>query len=151
MSIEGATCGIAFSFSAVAAYRRPKQFACSQRLASVHVDLRSPNCFLSRPGSRYVEDLPAGQSGWLAGLRDPVVARALALMHGDMARDLRPIWSVDGLGRESGLSARPCRPFHAPDRIGADALPDPLAHASGGTEAERHQRFPGANRRGDRL
>ncbi len=30
---------------------------------------------------RYVEDLPADQTGWLAGLRDPTVARALALMH----------------------------------------------------------------------
>lgn len=49
---------------------------------------------------RYVEDIPANQAGWLAGLRDPAVARALALMHGDVARH----WSVDDLGRESGLS-----------------------------------------------
>ena len=49
---------------------------------------------------RYVEDLPAHQTGWLAGLRDPPVARALALMHGDIARH----WSVDELGREAGLS-----------------------------------------------
>jgi AraC-like DNA-binding protein len=49
---------------------------------------------------RHVEDLSAGQTGWLAGLRDPVVARALALMHGDIARD----WTVDELGREAGTS-----------------------------------------------
>jgi AraC-like DNA-binding protein len=49
---------------------------------------------------RYVETLPAGQTGWLAGLRDVSVARALALMHGDIAR----AWSVDELGREIGLS-----------------------------------------------
>lgn len=49
---------------------------------------------------RYLEDLPAGQTGWLAGLRDPVVARVLALMHGDIARP----WSVDELGRQAGSS-----------------------------------------------
>jgi AraC-like DNA-binding protein len=49
---------------------------------------------------RYAENLPDGHTGWFAGLRDPVVARALALMHGDISRD----WSVDQLGREAGLS-----------------------------------------------
>jgi AraC-like DNA-binding protein len=49
---------------------------------------------------RYAERLPDGHSGWLAGLRDPHVARALALMHGDIARP----WAVDDLSREVGLS-----------------------------------------------
>jgi AraC-like DNA-binding protein len=49
---------------------------------------------------RYVETLPAEQTGWLAGLRDPAVARALALMHGDIAR----AWNVEELGREAGIS-----------------------------------------------
>ena len=49
---------------------------------------------------RYAEDLPEGQTGWLAGLRDPYVARALALLHRDIARP----WSVDDLGREVALS-----------------------------------------------
>jgi AraC-like DNA-binding protein len=49
---------------------------------------------------RYVETLPEGQTGWLAGLRDHYVARALALMHGDVARR----WTVDDLGHEVGLS-----------------------------------------------
>ena len=49
---------------------------------------------------RYLADLPADQTGWLAGLRDPVVARVLALMHGDVARP----WSVDELGRQAGSS-----------------------------------------------
>jgi AraC-like DNA-binding protein len=48
----------------------------------------------------YVEALPEGRSGWLAGLRDPVVARALALIHRDIARP----WTVDELARESGTS-----------------------------------------------
>lgn len=49
---------------------------------------------------RYAEALPDGQTGWLAGLRDPYVARALALLHGDITRR----WTVDDLGREVGLS-----------------------------------------------
>ena len=49
---------------------------------------------------RYAEDLPAGQTGWLAGLRDPYVARALAQLHRDITRP----WTVDDLGREVGLS-----------------------------------------------
>jgi AraC-like DNA-binding protein len=49
---------------------------------------------------RYAEALPEGQTGWLAGLRDPHVARALALLHRDISRP----WNVDDLGREVGLS-----------------------------------------------
>jgi AraC-like DNA-binding protein len=49
---------------------------------------------------RYAETLPDGQTGWFAGLREPHVARALALLHRDIARN----WTVDDLGREVGLS-----------------------------------------------
>ena len=49
---------------------------------------------------RYTESLPDGQTGWFAGLREPHVARALALLHRDIARR----WTVDELGREVGLS-----------------------------------------------
>jgi AraC-like DNA-binding protein len=49
---------------------------------------------------RYVDTLPKGETGWLAGLRDHYVARALALLHHDIARS----WTVDELGREVGLS-----------------------------------------------
>jgi AraC-like DNA-binding protein len=49
---------------------------------------------------RYAEALPEGQTGWLAGLRDPYVARALALLHRDIARS----WNVDVLSQEVGLS-----------------------------------------------
>ena len=49
---------------------------------------------------RYAETLPEGQTGWLAGLRDPYVARTLALLHRDITRD----WNVDDLSREVGLS-----------------------------------------------
>ena len=49
---------------------------------------------------RHTETLPDGQTGWLAGLREPHVARALALLHCDITRR----WTVDELGREVGLS-----------------------------------------------
>ena len=49
---------------------------------------------------RYVETLPEGETGWLAGLRDTYVARALALLHRDIARP----WTVEELGGEVGLS-----------------------------------------------
>lgn len=48
----------------------------------------------------YIEALPAGQSGWLAGLRDPQVGRCLALMHAQPAR----AWSVQALAREVHVS-----------------------------------------------
>jgi len=48
----------------------------------------------------YVRSLPDGQTGWLAGLRDPAVSRALALMHANMAH----AWSVEELGRAAGIS-----------------------------------------------
>jgi AraC-like DNA-binding protein len=49
---------------------------------------------------RYAEALPEGETGWFAGLREPYVARALALLHRDVTRR----WTVEDLGREVGLS-----------------------------------------------
>ncbi len=49
---------------------------------------------------RYAETLPDGRTGWLAGLRDRHVARALALLHRDISR----AWTVDDLGCAVGLS-----------------------------------------------
>jgi AraC-like DNA-binding protein len=49
---------------------------------------------------RYVDTLPADSLGWLAGLRDRFIGRALALMHDAPAVD----WTVDELGRRVGLS-----------------------------------------------
>jgi len=49
---------------------------------------------------RYAERLPAEAAGWLAGLRDRFVGRALALMHEQPAES----WTIDELGRRVGLS-----------------------------------------------
>lgn len=49
---------------------------------------------------RYVETLPPEQTGWLAGLRDSAVGRALALMHTRPAED----WTAESLARAVNLS-----------------------------------------------
>jgi AraC-like DNA-binding protein len=49
---------------------------------------------------RHVATLNEGESGWLAGLRDPFVSRSLALFHGDICRP----WTMDDLAAEVGLS-----------------------------------------------
>jgi AraC-like DNA-binding protein len=50
--------------------------------------------------ARYVQSRPVGGHGWLAGLNDRYVGRALALVHG---RPSEP-WTVERLGRLVGLS-----------------------------------------------
>lgn len=49
---------------------------------------------------RYVTELPIEQRGWLAGLRDPFVGRALGLLHSR----LNERWTAESLAREVGLS-----------------------------------------------
>jgi AraC-like DNA-binding protein len=49
---------------------------------------------------RYVESLSAAQTGWLAGLRDPVAGLALAALHGEPAVP----WTVEQLARRVGVS-----------------------------------------------
>jgi AraC-like DNA-binding protein len=49
---------------------------------------------------RYVEHLPPGQTGWLAGARDPDVGNALALMH----RQPSDPWTIAELARQVGVS-----------------------------------------------
>lgn len=48
----------------------------------------------------YLATLPEDRTGWLAGLRDPVVGKALALLH---ARVAEP-WTTERLAREVALS-----------------------------------------------
>jgi AraC-like DNA-binding protein len=49
---------------------------------------------------RYLVELPSTQRTWLAGLRDPVVGRALEAMHGAP----REPWTIESLGRTIGVS-----------------------------------------------
>jgi len=49
---------------------------------------------------RYLDGLPDDATGWLAGLRDRFVGKALALMHETPEHD----WTVEDLARDVGLS-----------------------------------------------
>jgi AraC-like DNA-binding protein len=49
---------------------------------------------------QYLATLPAEQAGWLAGLRDPFIGKALSLMHGSPAHG----WTIEELAREVGQS-----------------------------------------------
>jgi AraC-like DNA-binding protein len=49
---------------------------------------------------QYIDTLPAGSSGWLAGLRDPQVSMALRLMHGSPQQ----AWTLEQLASEIGMS-----------------------------------------------
>jgi AraC-like DNA-binding protein len=49
---------------------------------------------------RYLEELPPERNGWLAGLRDPVVARALAELHGRPSH----AWNLPELARAVAAS-----------------------------------------------
>jgi len=48
----------------------------------------------------YIADLPAEQTGWLAGARDAGVGKTLALMHRNPAHP----WSIASLAKEAGVS-----------------------------------------------
>ena len=49
---------------------------------------------------RYADSLPPEQTGWLAGMRDPAVGRALALMHEKPGE----AWTLERLGEKAALS-----------------------------------------------
>jgi AraC-like DNA-binding protein len=48
----------------------------------------------------HIDSLPEEQTGWLAGMRDPAVGRALSLMHEKPAE----AWTLERLGEGAGLS-----------------------------------------------
>lgn len=49
---------------------------------------------------RHLQALPPQQEGWLAGLRDPLVGRALTLLHARPAKE----WTLEDLAREAATS-----------------------------------------------
>jgi AraC-like DNA-binding protein len=49
---------------------------------------------------RHLESLPPKQAGWLAGLRDPFVGKALSLMHGAHGQN----WTLEERAKQVGLS-----------------------------------------------
>ena len=49
---------------------------------------------------RHLEALPPEQTGWLAGLRDPFIGKALSLLHGWPAQN----WTIEELAKQVGVS-----------------------------------------------
>jgi AraC-like DNA-binding protein len=72
----------------------------SARAGSENVLSRLSELMFVEAIRRYVESLPAAQRGWLAGVRDPMVGKALAALHAAAADS----WTVDRLARDVGVS-----------------------------------------------
>jgi AraC-like DNA-binding protein len=70
------------------------------RLAESSVLSRLSELLLVEAVRRYTDSLGDQQTGWLKGLKDPYVGRALALIHGDIAAP----WKAETLAKEVALS-----------------------------------------------
>jgi transcriptional regulator GlxA family with amidase domain len=80
------------------------RFAVSQiaagRVGSTTVIAKLAELLFVEAVSHYVAGLPEDQNGWLAGLRDPQIGKALSMMHAAPAKD----WSAEALAAEVGMS-----------------------------------------------
>jgi len=80
------------------------RFAVSQiaagRVGSTTVIAKLSELLFVEAVSHYIADLPDDRQGWLAGVRDPNIGRALALLHEAPAK----AWSAEALASEVGMS-----------------------------------------------
>ncbi len=80
------------------------RFAASEiaagRLGSTTVIAKLSELLFVEAVSQFVASLPAERRGWLAGLRDPQIGRALAVLH---ARPTEA-WTAEALALEVGMS-----------------------------------------------
>jgi AraC-like DNA-binding protein len=80
------------------------RFAASEiaagRLGSTTVIAKLSELLFVEAVTQFVSSLPAERRGWLAGLRDPQIGRALAVLH---ARPTEP-WTAETLAVEVGMS-----------------------------------------------
>lgn len=72
----------------------------TQRHGAECIRLRLSELIFVEVVRRHLEALLPEQTGWLAGLRDPAVGRAVALVHENPALD----WTIKELARETGVS-----------------------------------------------
>ena len=61
---------------------------------------RLSELFFAEAIRRYMDRLLPGEGGWLGGLKDPAVAKALSIIHSRFAEEL----DIETLARESGVS-----------------------------------------------
>lgn len=80
------------------------RFAASQisagRVGSTTVIAKLSELLFVEAVSHYIAGLPEDRQGWLAGLRDPNIGRALTLLHASPAK----AWSAEMLAVEVGMS-----------------------------------------------
>jgi pimeloyl-ACP methyl ester carboxylesterase/AraC-like DNA-binding protein len=67
---------------------------------SPEIVARLAELFLAQAVREYVDRLPPDSKGWLRGLADPAVSKALSIIHSRYAEEL----DVEGLAREAGIS-----------------------------------------------
>jgi AraC-like DNA-binding protein len=70
------------------------------RLGGRIVKLRMAELLFADVMRRYLETLPRDETGWLAGLRDPLVARVLGLLHAAPAQS----WTLEALAAQAATS-----------------------------------------------
>jgi len=89
----------------------------------------------------YMQQLPEHQGGWLAGLQDPHVGKALRLLHASPMRS----WTVERAGTpDSTVAVGAGAALHGPVGRGSDALSRELADAIGQRDgAGRRLQHPG--------
>jgi AraC-like DNA-binding protein len=80
------------------------RFAVSQiaasRVGSASVIAKLSELLFVEAVSHYIAGLPEDRQGWLAGLRDPHIGRALTLLHANPAK----AWSAEALATDVGMS-----------------------------------------------
>jgi AraC-like DNA-binding protein len=97
------TLGVAEAASAgwvESSFRFAAQELASARIQSPAILGKLAELLFMEAVRRYAESLTEEAGGWIAGLQDPLVARALGLVHGN----LRQRWTTDDLARRVGLS-----------------------------------------------
>jgi AraC-like DNA-binding protein len=72
----------------------------SGRVGSPAILAQLAECLFMEAVRRYLDSMPPVERGWIAGLRDPAIGKALALLHA--RKDYR--WTAEELAREIGLS-----------------------------------------------
>ena len=74
----------------------------AEQQPSSEVVAKLAELFVSQAVREYVDHLPIGASGWLRGLTDPAVTKALSIIHTRYAEEL----DVEGLAREAGVDVK---------------------------------------------
>ena len=97
---------------------------------------RLAELFLAQAIRDYVERLPPSTRGWLAGLADPAVSKALSIIHQPLCGRPR-VEELCARGRRVAIGAR--RALHRADRRAADALLRAVADADRRQHAPRGQ------------